>query len=83
MKKICFLIGNLNNSGGTERVTTLIANALTEKNYQISILSLEDGRQPFFELVSSIKTYSLYPEKISFKKNFLGAVWRIRKFVTQ
>lgn len=83
MKKICFLIGNLNNSGGTERVTTLIANALTEKNYQISILSLADGRQPFFELVPSIKTYSLYPEKISFKKNFLGTIWRIRKFVTQ
>lgn len=83
MKKICFLIGNLNNSGGTERVTTLIANALTEKNYQIFILSLADGRQPFFELVPSIKTYSLYPEKISFKKNFLGAIWRIRKFVTQ
>lgn len=31
MKKICFLIGNLNNSGGTERVTTLIANALAGK----------------------------------------------------
>lgn len=83
MKKICFLIGNLNNSGGTERVTTLIANALAKKNYQVSILSLADGRQSFFELVPSIKTYSLYPEKISFKKNFLGAVWRIRRFVTQ
>lgn len=83
MKKICFLIGNLNNSGGTERVTTLIANALAQKNYQVSILSLADGRQPFFELVPSIKTYSLYPEKISFKKNFLGAVWLIRRFVTQ
>lgn len=83
MKKICFLIGNLNNSGGTERVTTLIANALAQKNFQVSILSLTNGKQPFFELVPSIKTYSLYPEKISFKKNFLGAVWRIRRFVTQ
>lgn len=83
MKKICFLIGNLNNSGGTERVTTLIANALAEKNYQVSILSLADGRQSFFELEPDIKTYSLYPEKISFKKKFLGAVWRIRRFVTQ
>lgn len=83
MKKICFLIGNLNNSGGTERVTTLIANALAEKKYQVSILNLTNGRQPFFELVPSIKTYSLYPEKISFKKNFFAAVWRIRKFVTQ
>ena len=83
MKKICFLIGNLNHSGGTERVTTLIANALAQKDFQVSILSLADGKQPFFELVPSIKTYSLYPEKISFKKNFLGAVWRIRQFVTQ
>lgn len=83
MKKICFLIGNLNSSGGTERVTTLIANALAEKKYQVSIISLTNGKQPFFELVPSIKTYSLYPEKISFKKNFLGAVWRIRKFVIQ
>lgn len=83
MKKICFLIGNLNNSGGTERVTTLIANALAEKKYQVSILSLADGKQSFFELEPDIKTYSLYPEKISFKKNFLGAVWRIRNFVTQ
>lgn len=83
MKKICFLIGNLNHSGGTERVTTLIANSLAQENYQISILSLTNGKQPFFELVPSIKTYSLYPEKISFKKNFLGAVWLIRRFVTQ
>lgn len=83
MRKICFLIGNLNHSGGTERVTTLIANALAEKKYQVSILSLADGKQPFFELVPSIKTYSLYTKKISFKKNFFGAVWRIRKFVTQ
>lgn len=83
MKKICFLIGNLSNSGGTERVTTLIANALAEKKYQVSILSLAGGKQSFFELKPDIKTYSLYAEKISFKKNFLGVVWRIRQFVTQ
>lgn len=83
MKKICFLIGNLNSSGGTERVTTLIANALAQKNFQVSILSLVDGKQSFFELEPDIKIYSLYPEKISFKKNFLGAVWLIRRFVTQ
>lgn len=83
MKNICFLVGNLNNAGGTERVTTLITNALAQKNYQVSILNLADGSKPFFELVPNIKTYSLYPEKISFKKNFFGAVWRIRKFVIQ
>lgn len=83
METICFLIGNLNHSGGTERVTTLIANALAKNGYRVSILSLTDGTQSFFQLESNISTYSLYPKKISFKKNFLGAIWRIRKFVTQ
>ncbi|MFW1808288.1 glycosyltransferase family 4 protein [Acinetobacter ursingii] len=83
MKKICFLIENLNHSGGTERVTSLIANALAKQNYEVSIVSLADGSQPFFQLESNIQTYSLYPQKISMKRNFLSAVWRIRRFVTQ
>ena len=81
MKKICFLIGNLNNSGGTERVTSLITNGLFEKGYDISIVSLVEGNDPFFELNSNVKAYSLYSEKVSFKKNFVGTVWKIRKFV--
>lgn len=81
MKKICFLIGNLNSSGGTERVTSIIANELSKQNYNVSILSLSDGRDPFFELQPAIQTYSLYSKKISFKKNFIGAVWKIRQFL--
>lgn len=81
MKKICFLIGNLNNAGGTERVTSIIANELCKKDYDVSILSLVDGSNAFFPLEDNIKTYSLYHKKISFKKNFLGAVWKIRQFV--
>jgi len=38
MKNICFFIGNLNLSGGTERVTTLIANGLVEKGFNVFIL---------------------------------------------
>lgn len=63
MKKICFIAGNLNNSGGTERVTSVVANKLVEKNYDVSILSLVDGNEPFFTLNKSIQTYSLYPQK--------------------
>lgn len=81
MKKICFLIGNLNNSGGTERVTSLIANELFEKDYDVSIVSLVEGNDAFFELNSGVKTYSLYSEKISFKRNFVGTVYKIRTFV--
>ena len=81
MKRVCFLIGNLNNSGGTERVTTLIANELVRMSYNVSIISLTEGKQPFFELDNSIRTYSLYSDKVSFKTNFFGVVYKLRNFV--
>lgn len=83
MKNICFLIRNLNHSGGTERVTSLIANELVEKGYTVSILSLAEGMEPFFQLNPNIVVSGLYPKKISMKSNFLGAVWRIRRYVQQ
>lgn len=81
MKKVCFLIGNLDNSGGTERVATLIANKLVKMSYNVSIISLTGGKCPFFELNDSIRTYSLYPDKVSFKTNFFGVVYKLRDFV--
>lgn len=82
MKNVCFLIGNLNDSGGTERVTSLIANKLCEDNrYNIFILSLWEGQKPFFSLNANIKTYSLYNIKPSFKKQLFPTIKKIRKFV--
>lgn len=82
MKNVCFLIGNLNNSGGTERVTSLIANKLCEDNrYNIFILSLWGGQKPFFSLNANIKTYSLYNIKPSFKKQLFPTIKKIRNFV--
>ena len=82
-KKLCFIVGSLNCCGGTERITSLIANELSGENYEISILSLAEGNDPFFSLDSSIKIYSLYNKKISFKKNYITTVWRIRHFLKQ
>lgn len=84
MKKVCFIVGNLNNSGGTERVTTLISNNLVEcSKYEISILSLVEGKKPFFDLNNNISVHSLYDQEISFKSNFLSVVWKIRKFIQE
>ncbi len=80
MKKICFLIGNINHSGGTERVTTLIANKLAIDN-QIFILSLSCGNNPFFEQESTIINSSLFTEAISMKTHFLSAISKIRKYL--
>ena len=84
MKKICFLIGNLNKSGGTERVTSLIVNQLAqEENYEVVILSLVDGLDPFFPLSSNITIFSIFEKKISFKKNFFTVIVKIRKFIKE
>ena len=37
--KICFVSGSIAWSGATERVGTIIANALSKKGYSVSILS--------------------------------------------
>lgn len=83
MKKICFLIGNLNDSGGTERVTTNIANALSENiKYEIFILSIHGGLKPFFSLSGSVSIYSLYNTRPSFKRDYLKSVFKIRDFIS-
>lgn len=80
-RKICFIVGDLNCSGGTERVTSLIANELVKYNYDISILSLKNGANPFFDLDDNIKIYSLNNKKVSFKKKFISTILGIRNFV--
>ena len=83
MKSICFLIGDINHSGGTERVTTLIANTLDENYHKIFLLSLSNGDNPFFQLNKNIKIQSLFEEKVSMKKHFLQCVKKIRKFLIE
>ncbi|MDO3666193.1 glycosyltransferase family 4 protein [Acinetobacter higginsii] len=78
MKKVCFLISALDHSGGTERVTTLIANSLAKRGFNVSIISSIGGTSPFFKLDERIKIFSLYPEATSIKKHTLGLIKRIR-----
>lgn len=79
--KICFLISNINHSGGTERVTCILANQLIQLNYQVSIASLAGEGKPYFDFNEYIQIQYLYAQKPSFTKNFLGCVYKIRSFV--
>lgn len=81
MKNVCFLIGNMSLSGGTERVTSIIANELSRENYQVSILSLCNGTDSFFKLDESITLHSLYSKKMSMKINFVSCCLKIRKYL--
>lgn len=59
MKNICFLVGNLNYPGGTERVTSLIANELSNYDFKVTCLSICGGNKPFYSLNKSINVESL------------------------
>lgn len=51
---IAFVINSLGRSAGTERVTTMVANELVKRNYNIAIFALHDTGNPFFKLDSNI-----------------------------
>lgn len=62
-KHIGFLIMNLENGGGTERVTSIIANELVHCNYDISIISCQHGKTSQFPLDNEVNLYSLEGNK--------------------
>ena len=81
-KHIAFLIMDFSNGGGTERVTSVIANNLKRKDYEISVISCRNGERSKFFLEKSIKLFSLHGEK---KENKLlrkiNTYGRLRKIV--
>lgn len=83
MSGICFLIGNISHSGGTERVTTIIANELAKENQQVHILSLSGTGSPFFEQHQNIINSSLFTKNVSMRRHLLSVIAKIRKYLTE
>lgn len=82
VKKICFFSGDITRSGGTERVSSIIANNLSEKEkFDVCFLSLfEEKINTFFPLNNGIKRNKLFEKRISGAKHFLEIIYRVRKF---
>lgn len=55
MKNICFVIHNIQCGGGTERVCATVANELCKRGYNISIISYDAKKGPFFYFDPRIK----------------------------
>ena len=82
MKKICFFSANFENSGGTERVTSIIANRLVELGYDITIISCISGKKSFFQLNPKIKLDRLYKNCGGLKFN-LTAAYKLRQKIKE
>lgn len=87
MKNICFLEGDISRSGGTERVTSIIANELAKRKdeFNISILSIcKRNNQLFFYLEPDIKVTTIFNRPdYNGKKEFLKIVYEIRRFLKE
>lgn len=62
-KHIAFLIMNFSNGGGTERVTSVIANNLSMRGYTVSVISCREGEESRFYINGDITLLSLHGEK--------------------
>lgn len=76
--RVCFLTGTLNALAGAERMTATIANALAERGYAVTILSLWDTAS-CFALHPSIQHEALFAERPSFKRAYAATVAGIRR----
>ena len=83
MKNICFFSGDITNSGGTEKVASIIANDLSKnKEYKISFVSLTEKKKvPFFYINSKIKRHKLYDKPIRGITHILGICYKLKSIV--
>lgn len=83
MINVCFFSGDITRSGGTERVSTVIANELKNDNeLKISFLSLwENHFKPFYYIDESINKNALFKKESKGLYRFFSYVRRIRKYV--
>lgn len=85
MKKICFFSGDITRSGGTERVSVLIANELVkQKEYDICFLSLCEQRSiPFFSIDERIQRYTLGEKWINPGAGYIKLIPKLRRFLRE
>ncbi len=81
-KTVGFLITNFNGKGGTERVTSIIANGLSQRGYKIYIISCRDGKEPRYVLNSNVTVLSLHGERIdnTIKRKW-NSFFQLKKYV--
>lgn len=79
--KVLFLCGDLDNFGGTERVSSIIANELSILNYDVIMASITNGMHPFFALDNEIKVTSISKSSRRILYQVPKIIYNIRKLV--
>lgn len=82
-KRVCFFSGDITRSGGTERVSIQLANALyRDGTYDICFVSLmEQSATPFFSLDPGIQRDHLGEKWISPGLGYIPLIGKLRQFI--
>lgn len=83
-KNICFLCGDITETGGTEKIVCIIANELLKtQKYNISILSIEKkNKETFFKFSNKIEiNYIKKNNNINHRINYLLNIPKIRQYI--
>jgi glycosyltransferase involved in cell wall biosynthesis len=81
MKRICFFSGDISRTGGTERVSLIIAGALAKRGYEVTILSIARGEVVAFDVDKNIKLFSLHGEERSSNFSNIKTIKMVRHFL--
>ncbi|ASG54258.1 MAG TPA: glycosyltransferase family 4 protein [Salmonella bongori] len=83
MKKVCFFVGDISRSGGTERVTCIIANYLAQFDFEIHITSIYGTNKSYFPLDLKVKRNTLFETQRRGMVNFPFVIIKLRRFIKQ
>ena len=83
--RICFFSGDITRSGGTERVSIQLANALKQDGtYDICFVSLtEQSENPFYPLDPEIERYHLSEKWINPGPGYLPLIGKLRRLIKE
>ena len=81
--KVLILGGNFNNTGGTERVGSMLANGLSEAGYEIVLGSIAYGDKPFFPINKDINVISLFNSPGRTLYRTPNIIYKIRKLLKE
>ena len=85
MTRICFFSGDITRSGGTERVSTQLANLLSnEEGYDTCFMSLtEKNEKPFYFISPTIHRYHLSKKWINPGPGYIPLIGKLRTFLKE
>jgi glycosyltransferase involved in cell wall biosynthesis len=77
---VIFFIFNLEGSGGTERMATVVGNELTKRGYKVFIVCLDFFKKSFFDISPDIELLNLKQSKYKIVK-FIYNIISLRKIL--